>query len=207
MKALPDKVELKFDENDENPRIPIEGSELTVKEAHNLIVSVGKAWPHKPELIKFVNSFLKQSEFILLDTDSMSTCLSEAECSDGKLKWNVNIPNSLKDVLKAGIKGEYKQSESELIKHKVSVVVQITKPDDMTNVEEYEYLCYNDHTQFTLTDTELTETVFNGEITEIQALLALIAVLKCQPISDWGFLFWDAWLHGSRDSVESAGKR
>ena len=77
-------------------------------------------------------------------------------------------------------------------KHKISVVLQISKPDgtvytatgsDMT--KHIPYLKYNHADQFSITFKmkELNETVFDDEITDGQALLALVVALKCQPLS------------------------
>ena len=56
-------------------------------------------------------------------------------------------------------------------------------------------LKYNHADQFSIAFNmkELNKPVFDGEITDVQALLALVVALKCQPLS-WRCFIWEAWL-------------
>ena len=199
IQALPNNVEL----SDDKKNVLIRGDgggqpvTLSVEEAHSLIVNAGKSDPSS-EVIGFLNSYLKENASDL-SVDNLSAQLSDKLRG---VKLIVDIPDSLIEVLKAGINGTYKPDQTVGNKHKVSVVLHIPKPDgtiytatgsDMT--KQIPYLKYNHADQFSISFKmkDLKETVFDGEVTDIQGLLALVVTLKCQPLS-WRRLLWDAWL-------------
>lgn len=201
IQALPNNVELSDDKKNVLIRAD-EGSQpitLSVEESHELIVTLGKSEPSS-EAIDFLNSYLKENASGLCNGDNfdLSSCLSDKMKG---LNLIVTIPKSLTGALKAAMNGTYKPDLTEN-KHKISVVLQIPKPDktvytatgsDMT--KHVPYLKYNHADQFSIAFKmkELNETVFEGEVTDVQGLLALVVVLKCQPPS-WRDLIWDAWL-------------
>ena len=41
---------------------------------------------------------------------------------------------------------------------------------------------------------QFEETVCEGDITSIQAVITLVVVIKCLPLSLWNDFIWDAWL-------------
>ena len=143
-------------------------------------------------LNKTIKNLLKLHGKLVTDVGLLKLSDSVTQC--GKLTLKVKIPDSLKDVIKKGLLGNYKPAND--FKHKVSVVVKTPKPLDFTTVQDY--LPYNDHRKFKVDskNSEITETVFNDNVTDIHALLALIAVLKSYPCDDekWYSFFWDAWL-------------
>ena len=196
IRALPNNVNLSDDKK--NVLIGVEGGHITlsVEEAHELIVNAGKSDPSS-EVIEFLNSYLKENASDLKDED-LSDRLSDKMRG---LISTVTIPETLTGVLTAGMSGVYKPDLT-ASKHKVSVVLQISKPDgtvytaigsDMT--KHIPFLKYNHADQFSIDFKikELNETVFDGEITDVQALLALVVALKCQPLS-WRRFIWEAWL-------------
>ena len=197
IQALPNSVNLSDDKK--NVVIGVEGGQpitLSVEEAHELIVNAGKSDPSL-EVIDYLNSYLKENASDLQGED-LSDRLSDKMRG---LNSKVTIPESLTGVLTAGINGTYKPDLTGN-KHKISVVLQISKPDgtvytatgsDMT--KHIPYLKYNHADQFSIAFKmkELNETVFDGEITDVQALLALVVALKCQPLS-WRRFIWEAWL-------------
>ena len=198
IQALPNNVNLSDDKK--NVLIQPDGGgqpiTLSVEEAHELILNAGKSEPSS-EVIDFLNKYLKENASDLRD-DDLSTSLSDKM---NGLQLKVDIPETLSAVLKAAMSGTYKP-EAEKTKHKVSILLHIVKPDgtvytasgsDM--IKHVPYLKYNhaDHFTIEFKMKDLKETVFDGEVTDMQALLALVVALKCQP-SSWKRFIWDAWL-------------
>ena len=198
IQALPNNVNLSDDKK--NVLIQPDGGgqpiTLSVEKAHELILNAGKSEPSS-EVIDFLNKYLKENASDLRD-DDLSTSLSDKM---NGLQLKVDIPETLSAVLKAAMSGTYKP-EAEKTKHKVSILLHIVKPDgtvytasgsDM--IKHVPYLKYNhaDHFTIEFKMKDLKETVFDGEVTDMQALLALVVALKCQP-SSWKRFIWDAWL-------------
>ena len=201
IKALPNNVGLSDDKR--NVEIQVEGDQppiiLSVEEAHELIVNAGKSDPSS-EVIDYLNSFLKENASDLHVDQGLDLSSRLSDKMRG-LKSTVTVPESLTGVLTAGMSGTYKPDLTGS-KHMVSVVLQISKPDgtvytatgsDMT--KHIPYLKYNHADQFSIAFKikELDETVFEGEVTDVQALLSLVIALKCQPLS-WRRFIWEAWL-------------
>ena len=198
IKALPNNVGL----SDDKKNVLIQGDgggqpiTLSVEAAHELMLNAGKSEPSS-EAIAFLNTYLKENASELRDKlDDLSAHLSDKMKG---LELIVTIPKSLTGVLTAGINGTYKP-EAESSKHKITVVLRISKPDgtlytangsDMT--KHIPYLKYNHSDQFSITFKmkELNETVFDGEVTDVQGLLALVVALKCQL---WKRFIWESWL-------------
>ena len=202
IQALPNNVGLSDDKK--HVVIQVEGGgqpiTLPVEEAHELIVNAGKSEIPPSEVIDFLNSFLKENASDLRDDQGLDLSGRLSDKMRG-LKSTVTIPESLTGILTAGMSGTYKPDLTGS-KHMVSVVLQISKPDgtvytatgsDMT--KHIPYLKYNHADQFSIAFKikELDETVFEGEVTDVQALLSLVIALKCQPLS-WRRFIWEAWL-------------
>ena len=201
IQALPNNVNLSDDKK--NVLIGVEGGppiSLSVEEAHELIVNAGKSDPSS-EVIEFLNSYLKENASDLLDDQGGLDLSGRLSDKMRGLNSTVTVPESLTGVLTGGMSGTYKPYLTGS-KHKVSVVLQISKPDgtvytatgsDMT--KHIPFLKYNHADQFSIAFKmkELNETVFDGEVTDVQALLALVVALKCQP-SSWRRFIWEAWL-------------
>lgn len=201
IQALPSNVELSDDKKNVLIRADGGGQPITlsVEEAHELIVNAGNTEPSS-EVIEYLNCYLKENASDLHDEKDLDLSARLSEKMRG-LNSLVNIPESLNKVLLAGMNGTYKPDLAES-KHKISVVLQISKPDGTTHTatgsdmtEHIPYLKYNHAEQFSIAFKmkELNETVYDGEVTDVQALLALVVALKCQPPS-WRRFIWDAWL-------------
>jgi len=200
IQALPNNVELSDDKK--NVLIRADGGAqpitLSVEESHELMVTLGKSEPSS-EVIDFLNSYLKENCSDLCDGDELDLSTRLSDKMKG-LNLIVTVPESLTGALKAAMNGTYKPDATES-KHKISVV-QVPKPDETVYtatgsnmIKHIPYLKYNHADQFSIAFKmkELNETVFEGEVTDVQGLLALVVVLKCQPPS-WRDLIWDAWL-------------
>ena len=202
IQALPNSVELSDDKK--NVLIKVEGSGqpiiLSVEEAHNLIVNAGKSSDPSSEALDFLNSYLKENASDLRDDQGLDLSGHLSDKMRG-LNVTVTIPDSLTTVIIEGMNGTYKPNLTGS-KHKISVALQISKPDstiytatgsDMT--KHIPYLKYNHADQFSIAFKmkELNETVFEGEVTDTQALLAFVVALKCQAQS-WRHFIWEAWL-------------
>lgn len=205
IQALPNNVELSDDKKNVIIRTGDAGSQpitLSVEAAQELIVNAGKSSEPSSETIDFLNSYLKGNAADLRDdTSDLSTRLSDKMRG---LNLIVDIPESLTSILLAAIDGTYKPELSAAAgsKHKITVVLQVPKPDGTIYtatgsdvIKHVPYLKYNHADQFSVAFKmkELNETVFDGEVTDIQGLLALVVALKCQP-SSWRRFIWEAWL-------------
>ena len=200
IKALPDGIELTDDKN--NVVINPEAGErivLSVEESHRLIVNAIKSVP-STETVKFLNEYLKQNASDLCD-DEIANLPEQLSIKMNGLHLTVEIPKSLTETLLAAKAGTY-DPENSVNEHKLSVVFQIPKPGKTvyeatgSNVtKQIPFLKYNNPDQFSIAFKlkELNETVFEGKINDVEALLALVVALKCQPTS-WRRFIWDAWL-------------
>ena len=200
IKALPDGIELTDDKN--NVVINPEAGEsivLSVEESHRLIVNAIKSVP-STETVKFLNEYLKQNASDLCD-DEIANLPEQLSIKMNGLHLTVEIPKSLTETLLAAKAGTYDPKNS-VNEHKLSVVFQIPKPGKTvyeatgSNVtKQIPFLKYNNPDQFSIAFKlkELNETVFEGKINDVEALLALVVALKCQPTS-WRRFIWDAWL-------------
>ena len=221
IKALPDNVTLIGDDKSTVSILKVKARtetdnplELPVEEVHKRIVTAGKAHHPLEKTVTFINSYLRKNASDLrselrsdfrdnLDLD-LSSHLSDKMRG---LNVTVTIHDSLTAVIMEGMNGSYKPDLAGS-KHKISVVLQISEPDktmytatgtdlDMTKLN-IPYL-KNNCTRQLLTSSiefkikELKETIFEGEVTDMQALLALVVVLKCQAPS-WRRFIWEAWL-------------
>ena len=200
IKALPDGIELTDDKN--NVVINPEAGEsivLSVEESHRLIVNAIKSVP-STETVKFLNEYLKQNASDLCD-DEIANLPEQLSIKMNGLHLTVEIPKSLTETLLAAKAGTY-DPENSVNEHKLSVVFQIPKPGKTvyeatgSNVtKQIPFLKYNNPDQFSIAFKlkQLNETVFEGKINDVEALLALVVALKCQPTS-WRRFIWDAWL-------------
>ena len=200
IKALPDGIELTDDKN--NVVINPEAGEsivLSVEESHRLIVNAIKSVP-STETVKFLNEYLKENASDLSD-DEIANLPEHLSIKMNGLHLTVEIPKSLTETLLAAKGGTYDPANS-VNEHKLSVVLQIPKPGQTvyeatgSNVtKQIPFLKYNNPDQFSIAFKleELNETVFEGNINDVEALLALVVALKCQPTS-WRRFIWDAWL-------------
>ena len=202
IQALPNSVELSDDKK--NVIIKVEGGGqpiiVSVEEAHDLIVNAGKSSDPSSEVLDFLNSYLKENASDLRDDQGLDLSGRLLDKMRG-LNVTVTIPDSLTAVIMEGMNGTYKPDLAGS-KHKISVALQISKLDstiytatgsDIT--KHIPYLKYNHAEQFSIAFKmkELDETVFEGEVTDTQALLALVVALKCHPQS-WRRFVWEAWL-------------
>ena len=209
IKALPNDVGLS--EDNKNVVIQVEGGQpitLPVGDVHKLMVKVGRSNPSE-KVIKYLNSFLKEKASYLRDDQGRLNLSSHFMSADkmGELNSIVTVPKSLTDVLTEGMSGTYKPDLTEEIpRHTISVVLQIPKPAEtiytatgvnVTSESYIPYLKYDDADPLTfiieLKLKEPNETVFEGKVTDVQALLALVITLKCYPPS-WRHFIWEAWL-------------
>ena len=204
IQALPNNVQL----SDDRKNVLIRGGDggepiiLTVEEAHELILNAGNGTEPSAELISFLNTYLKENASDLHDEQAGLDLSARLSDKMSGLNSKVSIPDSLNRILTEGMNGTYKPDPTAENKHKISVDLNISKPDgtiytatgsDMT--KHIPYLKYNHAEQFSISFKmkEMNETVFDDEVTDIQALLALVVALKCQPLS-WRRFIWDAWL-------------
>ena len=200
IKALPGGIELTDDKK--NVVINPEAGEsivLSVEESHRLIVNAIKSVP-STETVEFLNKYLKENASDLSD-DEIANLPEHLSIKMNGLHLTVKIPKSLTETLLAAKGGTY-DPENSVNEHKLSVAFQIPKPGETvyeatgSNVtKQIPFLKYNNPDQFSIAFKleELNETVFEGKINEVEALLALVVVLKCQPTS-WRRFIWDAWL-------------
>ena len=200
IKALPGGIELTDDKN--NVVINPEAGEsivLSVEESHRLIVNAIKSVP-STETVEFLNKYLKENASDLSD-DEIANLPEHLSIKMNGLHLTVKIPKSLTETLLAAKGGTY-DPENSVNEHKLSVAFQIPKPGETvyeatgSNVtKQILFLKYNNPDQFSIAFKleELNETVFEGKISDVEALLALVVVLKCQPTS-WRRFIWDAWL-------------
>ena len=124
-------------------------------------------------------------------------CLDTTE-----LSITVEIPSSLYTLLaKAMQRAETVQSSTHITTHKIKVRViiktekvstaaAVDTQDPITKINAFEELSLSSND--VNVDTDLDH-VIDEAITDVNALLALIIVLKCYP-DKWKDLFWDAWL-------------
>ena len=200
IKALPGGIELTDDKN--NVVINPEAGEsivLSVEESHRLIVNAIKSVP-STETVEFLNKYLKENASDLSD-DEIANLSEHLSIKMNGLHLTVKIPKSLTETLLAAKGGTY-DPENSVNERKMSVAFQIPKPGETvyeatgSNVtKQIPFLKYNNPDQFSIAFKleELNETVFEGKINDVEALLALVVVLKCQPTS-WRRFIWDAWL-------------
>ena len=200
IKALPDGIKLTDDKN--NVVINPEAGEsivLSVEESHRLIVNAIKSVP-STETVKFLNEYLKQNASDL-SNDEIANLPEQLSIKMNGLHLTVEIPKSLTETLLAAKAGTY-DPENSVNEHKLSVVFQTPKPEKTvyeatgSNVtKQIPFLKYNNPDQFSIAFKlkQLNETVFEGKINDVEALLALVVALKCQPTS-WRRFIWDAWL-------------
>ena len=200
IKALPGGIELTDDKN--NVVINPEAGEsivLSVEESQRLIVNAIKSVP-SAETVEFLNKYLKENASDLSD-DEIANLPEHLSIKMNGLHLTVKIPKSLTETLLAAKGGAY-DPENSVNEHKLSVAFQIPKLGETvykatgSNVtKQIPFLKYNNPDQFSIAFKleELNETVFEGKINDVEALLALVVVLKCQPTS-WRRFIWDAWL-------------
>lgn len=199
VKALPDGIELTDDKN--NVVIKPQGIVLSVAESHSLILNAIKSVP-STEAVKFLNEYIKENASDLSD-DEVANLPEHLSTKMNGLHLSVKIAKSLTETLLAAKGGTYNPDpENGVNEHKVSVVLQISKPGETvyeatgSNVtKQIPFLKYNNPDQFSIAFKleELNETVFEDNINDVEALLALVVVLKCHPKS-WRPFIWDAWL-------------
>lgn len=165
VKALPDGIELTDDKN--NVVIKPQGIVLSIAESHSLILNAIKSVP-STEAVKFLNEYIKENASDLSD-DEVANLPEHLSMKMNGLDLSVKIDKALTETLLAAKGGTYNpDSENGVNEHKVSVVLQI----DISGK---------------------TETAFEDNISDAEALLALVVVLKCHPKS-WRRFIWDAWL-------------
>jgi len=202
IQSLPERVKLKDDnqnvkikKNATNPSV-----KMTVEESHGLIFNTVITQP-SPEAIQFLNAFLKDNASILSD-DVISNLPARMSLQMSGLNLIVEIPKSLTDTLLSGKTGNYSYPGQGNDKHKVSVILHIPQPDQTTHtavgsdvIKQIPNLGYNHPENFSIDFklVELRETIFTGDVSDMQALIALVIALKLQPDS-WMHFIWDAWL-------------
>ena len=202
IQSLPERVKLKDDnqnvkikKNATNPSV-----KMTVEESHGLIFNTVITQP-SPEAIQFLNAFLKDNASILSD-DVISNLPARMSLQMSGLNLIVEIPKSLTETLLSGKNGNYSYPGQGNDKHKVSVILHIPQPDQTTHtavgsdvIKQIPNLGYNHPENFSIDFklVELRETIFTGDVSDMQALIALVIALKLQPDS-WMNFIWDAWL-------------
>jgi len=202
IQSLPERVKLKDDnqnvkikKNDTNPSV-----KMTVEESHGLTFNTVTTQP-SPEAIQFLNAYLKDNASILSD-DVISNLPTHMSLQMSGLNLIVEIPKSLTDTLLSGKNGNYSYPGQGNDKHKVSVILHIPQPDQTTHtavgsdvIKQIPNLGYNHPENFSIDFklVELKETIFTGDVIDMQALIALVIALKLQPDS-WRHFIWDAWL-------------
>ena len=199
IQALPEGIQLK--NGNQDVEIKADSSiTVSVEELHKVIVDTIKTEPSY-DAVKFFNAFLKENA-AGLSKDLISDLPNYLSLKMSGLNLIVEIPSSLTDTLLKAKNGNYSYPGQDNDKHKVSVILQIPEPDQTTHtavgsdvIKQIPNLKYNHTNQFSIDFklVELKETIFTGDVTDIQALVALVVALKLQPTSWRGFI-WDAWL-------------
>ena len=141
-------------------------------------------------------------------TDYQKEHYTEYRCLPSEnLDVTLKIPSSLIKLLDQAVRAVCPDSvNSSSSSHKVTVNIDIaTDSDDSLefDLEELKHLKLN-------TDSRRPLYPMSYVITDVNALLALIVVLKCYPERWWEEFFWDAWLAvtiqmhilGNLDSLE-----
>jgi len=173
---------------------------MSVEETHKLIANTTKTEPSS-DVVRFFNCFLKEKAAGLSE-DFISNLSNRMSAKMSGLHLIVEIPTSLTNILLNAKNGKYSYPGQGDDKHKVSVTLHIPEPDQTTHtavgsdvIKQIPNLKYNHSNQFSIDFklVDLKETIFTGEVTDMQALVALVIVLKLQPAS-WRNFIWDAWL-------------
>ena len=175
VKALPDGIELTDDKN--NVVIKPQGIVLSVAESHSLILNAIKSVP-STETVKFLNEYIKENASDLSD-DEVANLPEHLSTKMNGLHLSVKIAKSLTETLLAAKGGTYNPDpENGVNEHKVSVVLQISKPGETvyeatgSNVtKQIPFLKYNNPDQFSIAFKleELNETVFEDNINDVEA--------------------------------------
>jgi len=202
VQSLPERVKLK--DNNENVKIKKNANnpsvKMTVEESHSLIFDTVTTQP-STEAIQFLNTFLKDNAADLSD-DVISNLPNHLSLEMNGLNVVVEIPKSLTDTLLSAKNGIYSYPGQGSDKHKISVIIHIPKPDPTTHtavgsdvIKQIPNLGYNHPEKFTIDFKlmDLKETIFTGDVIDMQALIALVIAVKLQPAS-WKRYIWDAWL-------------
>lgn len=223
--ALPDDVIL-----NRNGAVEVQGDSATplaVESFQNLWSGVATVTP-PPEFISYLRStlceLLEDEEASTLSTQITTGLLGEPLSMNG-VKIHIDGKDSLVRLLQELIDTRKSSNDLETAgkQHKLTVQVQISDAEmslpDQANVhcqmeklkEQYKNLFavalrYNDGTFSVKIHTEFNEILFDGEISDAQAMIALAIVLKCYPKAWHQQFFWDAWLAITMQLCVSAGK-
>jgi len=190
--SLPDNVVLK--NNNEYVTFNGEDNPLELYKVHNFFVNAIKSAPTE-DFVGFLNRYLNEKA-ALVDCDQISSLSQQMN----KLKLEVKVPLPLIIALRSAMQGKYHYNPDEasivsvVLQNDDSVSTPLTTCKHLHSLEPFnQFLQYNKETQFEV-QLKLRETVFIGEVTSIQAMIALVVVLQCLPEAWRKDFLWDAWL-------------
>ena len=180
---------------------------LPVRKLNDLWIFISKATKFSADFLHYLNTKLAA----LKDEEKagLSTLSETLSANINGLHLKVEIPNSLTEVLQAVVNTSDINNLSDVLgkgRHPLSVIVQIPELDskyvksDCLGLLQPNQLIpaadskwYHEVNQFAV-KLNFSEIIFEGTVSDAQALVALVITLSCYPEQWYQDFFWDAWL-------------
>ena len=180
---------------------------LPIRKLNHIWTFISKTTKLSVEFMQYLNT--KLSDLKDEEKSKVPTLSETLSAKINGLHLKVDVPNSLTKMLLEVINTEDTSNLSDVPgkgNHPLSVVVQILELDpkyikaDCLGLLQPNQLIpaadskwYNKVSQFAV-KLNFTETVFEGEVSDAQALVAMVITLSCYPEQWHKTFFWDAWL-------------
>ena len=184
LRSLPTRVTLTNDcESVEIERNYNSRSYHKVYELHNLVIRAVRCDPLQSKACEFLKKIIEENIWQILNINlkEIVNLSDNLSFTRNGLEVTINISPSLIQLLQEAVDEKYNAKQNN---RKITITIS-HKQDGKVDQSQVNQLS---------TDVPHDVASFSHNVSDIQALLALVVAIKCYPAGWKRYFFWDAWL-------------